>query len=191
VIADVFGPVGAKLLDGLVLPEPYAARLASQRRILAALTAEVTTVEAQTAQRLADNPEYRALLTINGIGPVMAAIFVAEIGDVHRFHNADQLACWAGLTTRVDSSDARTRRGHVSKQGSRLLRWAAVEGCQRAREPYLAQRRRAIVARRGKGAQHIATVAAARHLIKVVYYTMRDGHARCLDGQPATVPAAS
>jgi transposase len=97
----------------------------------------------------------------------LAAIFVAEIGDITRFGSADQLACWAGLTTRVDSSDTRTRRGHVSKQGSRLLRWAAVEGCQRAREPYLAQRRRAIIARRGMGAQHIATVAAARHLMKV------------------------
>ena len=92
------------------------------------------------------------------------------------------------MTTRVDSSDKRTRYGHVSKQGSRLLRSAAVEGCQRAREPYLVNKRRAVIERRGKGAQHIATVAAARHMIKVVYYTMRDGHARCLD---APVPAAS
>ena len=49
-------------------------------------------------------------------------------------------------------------------------------------------KQRAIIERRGKGAQHIATVAAARHMIKVVYYTMRDGHARCLDAPP---PAAS
>ncbi len=101
-------------------------------------------------RRLKDNPEYRALLTIGGVGPVMAAIFVAEIGDVHRFATADQLACWAGFTTRVDSSDKKTRYGHVSKQGSRLLRWAAVEGCQRAREPYLAGKRRDIIDRRGK-----------------------------------------
>jgi hypothetical protein len=133
-------------LDALVLPEPYASRLASQRRILAALTAEITLLEVETANRLKDNSEYRSLLTIDGIGPVLAGIFVAEIGDVHRFSSADQLACWAGLTTRLDSSDAKTSRGHVSKQGSRLLRWAAVE---RAREPYLAERRRAIVARRG------------------------------------------
>jgi len=187
-IADMFGPVGTKMLDALELPEPYASRVASQRRILAALTAEVVRLEIETARRLKDNTEYRALLTIAGVGPVMAAIFVAEIGDVHRFATADQLACWTGLTTRVDSSDKKTRYGHVSKQGSRLLRWAAVEGCQRAREPYLADKRRAIIQRRGRGAQHIATVAAARHMIKVVYYTMRDGHARCLDA-PLPVPA--
>ena len=75
----------------------------------------------------------------------------------------------------------------MSKQGSRLLRWAAIEGCRHAREPYLVDKRRAIIERRGKAAQHIATVAAARHLLKVVFYTMRDGHARCLDAPlPAT-----
>ena len=187
-IADIFGPVGAKILDGLVLPEPYASRVASQRRILAALSTEITALEVETAHRCKDITEYRSLLTINGVGPLMAGIFVAEIGDVHRFTGPDQLACWAGLTTRVDSSDKRTRYGHVSKQGSRLLRWAAIEGCQRAREPYLVNKRREIIARRGKGAQHIATVAAARHLMKIVYYTMRDGHARCLD---APTPAPS
>jgi len=119
-IADVFGPIGTKMLDALVLPEPYASRVASQRRILAALSAEIAVVEVETANRLKDNREYRALLTIGGIGPVLASIFVAEVGDVHRFTSADQLACWAGLTTRVDSSDTKTRRGHVSKQGSRL-----------------------------------------------------------------------
>jgi len=188
VVADIFGPVGARILDGLVLPEPYASRVASQRRILATLSTEIVRLEVETGRRLKDNPQYRALLSLNGVGPVMAAIFVAEIGDVHRFASADQLACWTGLTTRVDSSDKHTRYGHVSKQGSRLLRWAAVEGCQRAREPYLVNKRRAIIERRGKGAQHIATVAAARHMIKIVYYTMRDGHARCLD---APIPAAS
>jgi hypothetical protein len=65
---------------------------------------------------------------------------------------------------------------------------AAVEGCQRAREPYLVAKLRAIIERRGKGAQHIATVAPAWHMIKVVYYTMRDGHARCLT-PPLPVPA--
>jgi len=186
-IADVFGPVGTTMLDALVLPEPYAARVASQRRIMSLLSTEIVALEVETARRLKDNPEHRALLTIGGVGPVMAAIFVAEIGDVHRFATADQLACWAGLTTRVDSSDRRTRYGHVSRQGSRLLRWAAVEGCQRAHEPYLAGKRRDLIARRGTRATHIATVATARHMMKVVYYTMRDGHARCLDAPlPAT-----
>jgi hypothetical protein len=47
------------------------------------------------------------------------------------------------------------------------------------------------VGRRGKSAQHIATVATARHLIRIVYDTMRDGHARCLDGPTHATQAAA
>jgi hypothetical protein len=42
--------------------------MASQRRILAVLTAEITLVEVETATRLKDNREYRALLSIKGSG---------------------------------------------------------------------------------------------------------------------------
>jgi transposase len=47
-----------------------------------------------------DDPGYRALLTIAGIGPVFASCFVAEIGDVHRFASPQALVSWAGLTPR-------------------------------------------------------------------------------------------
>lgn len=116
-ISDIFGPVGSKMLDALVLPEPYASRVASQRRIMATLSTEIAGLEVETVRRLKDDPEYRALLTINGVGPVMAAIFVAEIGDVHRFATADQLACWdrahdaGGLLGQEDPLRARVQAG--------------------------------------------------------------------------------
>ena len=62
---------------------------------------------------------------ISGVGPVLGAIFVAEIGDVHRFPAAPQLCSWAGLTPSHHESDTTVRRGHITKQGSRLVRWAA------------------------------------------------------------------
>jgi hypothetical protein len=54
-IADVVAPVGTRVLDALVLAEPYASRLASQCRILMVLTAEITALEVETANRLTDN----------------------------------------------------------------------------------------------------------------------------------------
>jgi transposase len=179
-LGDLFGPGGKKLLDSLDLPEPYASRVASQRRLLLMLDNEIEMVEHEIHHRLSDEATYQALLRIKGIGPTFAAIFIAEIGDVHRFGSAHQLACWAGLTPRVYASDTKTRRGHISKQGSRLLRWAAIEACQRSCEPYVAQHRQRIRDRRGKTVTQISKVAAARKLLRVVYYTMRDGHARCL-----------
>jgi transposase len=183
-LGDMFGLGGQRLLDALELPEPYASRVECQRRLLKLLQDEIVDLEIRIHRRLKDDEQYQALLRIRGIGPITAAIFLAEIGDVHRFPSADALACWVGLTPRHDESDLKVRRGHISKQGSRLLRWALIESCQRLREPQIAEVRRRIIARRGKKATNIAKVAAARKLCHVVYYTLRDGQAQCL--QPAT-----
>ena len=62
---------------------------------------------------------------------MLAAVFVAEIGDVARFARPEQLASWAGLTPKHHESDTTVHRGRITKQGSRLVRWAAVEAVQR------------------------------------------------------------
>ena len=68
--------------------------------------------------------------TIPGVGPVLGAVFVAEIGDVPRFPGPAQLTCWAGLTPKHHESDTTVHRGRITKQGSRLVRWAAIESVQ-------------------------------------------------------------
>ena len=47
------------------------------------------------------------------------------------FPNPEALSSWAGLTPRHRESDTKVARGHVTKQGSRLLRWALIEAIQR------------------------------------------------------------
>ena len=54
---------------------------------------------------------------------MLAAVIVAEIGDIRRFPGPGQLRSWAGLTPRHYESDLKVIRGHVTKQGSRMLRW--------------------------------------------------------------------
>lgn len=172
-LRNIFGVGGQEFLDGLALPEPYATGVASQRRMLLLVENEIADTEIRVHRLLKDDPGYQALCALRGIGTIFAAIFIAEIGDVHRFGSADGLACWAGLTPRHDESDTHLRRGHISKQGSRLLRWALVEAVQRNGEPWVLQTRDRILARRGKEAKQIAKVAAARKLLHVVYYTLR------------------
>jgi hypothetical protein len=77
-------------------------------------------------------------------------------------------------------------RGRVSKQGSRMLRWALAEAIQRA--PAGTRPRQvkdAIIARRGPEARGIAKTAAARVLLTQVFYGMRDGHIRRAISQAA------
>src|ERR1700756_6040214 len=68
-----------------------------------------------------------------------------------------QLGSWAGLTPRHYESDTKVIRGHVTKQGSRTLRWAVTEAIQR--QPAGTRPRQVkdgIIARRGKEARNIA-----------------------------------
>ncbi|MFR9780958.1 transposase, partial [Micromonospora sp. MS34] len=88
-----------------------------------------------------------------------------------------QLCSWAGLTPRHRESDTKIRRGRITKQGSTLVRWAAVEAVQRVRRGPIAATRARIGEHRGA---NIGKVAAARKLLTLVYYGLRDGHICCL-----------
>jgi transposase len=126
-----------------------------------------------------------------GLGPVLAAVAVAEIGDISRFRSPGQLCSWAGLTPRHRESDIKVARGHITKQGSPILRWAMVEGVQHqpAGSPPRELKER-ITDRRGKEARNIAKAAAARKLLTCVFYAMRDGEVRSLAARSRALEAA-
>jgi len=173
----LWGAKGGALLDGAELAPAFRRRIESLRGLIEAIDAEVVALNAEIADWLADDVGYRAIMAIKGVGPVLGGVFVAEIGDVSRFPGPDHLASWAGLTPRHHESDTTVRRGGITKQGSRLVRWAAVEAISRARDTTVAPLYARVAARRGV---NVARVAAARKLLHLVYYGLRDGEIRCL-----------
>jgi transposase len=181
---DMFGPGGNAQLDALDLPMGYSCRLESLRDLIRNYDREVTALDRRITARLVDHPGFHAIQAISGVGPVLAAVFVAEIGDVTRFPSPDRLCSWAGMTPKHRESDTKVHRGAITKQGSRLLRWAAIEAISKnhagggIKDAY-----RRIALRRGR---NIARVAAARRLLTLVYYGLRDGEIRCL-AQPVEV----
>ena len=179
-MTDLFGLAGTELLDNLTIPDVYRGRIGSLRRLLADVEFEIDRYSGLARARLALDPGYRAVQTIPGIGATLAAVFVAEIGDVHRFASPDKLTCWAGLTPKHHESDSTVHRGRVTKQGSRLVRWAAVEAVKRVTpDTRIGQVRDRVAARRGR---NVGTVAAAREQLRLVFYALRDGEVRCLAG---------
>ena len=177
-MSDLFGVEGTALLDRLRLPAPYAARIASLRRLMDDLDFEIDLFENLVRGRLRTDPGYVAVQQIPGIGPILGAVFVAEVGDVTRFATAPQLACWAGLTPKHHESDTHVHRGRITKQGSRLVRWAAVESVKRiGPHSKVGALRDRVADRRGK---NIGAVAAARQQVEYVFYALRDGHVRAL-----------
>ncbi len=177
-MSDLFGVAGRELLDTCQLGEAYAVRIESLRDVIEVVSGEIAMLGGRIEEWLADDGGYVAIQAIPGVGPVLAAVFVAEIGDIARFASARHLCSWAGLVPTHHESDTKVRRGHITKQGSRLVRWAAVEAVarQRGATPIQVHHHR-VADRRGK---NIARVAAARKLLTLVYWGLRDGEIRCL-----------
>jgi transposase len=177
-VSDLFGVSGRDLLDRARLSPACRARVDSAARVIDLLDFEVDLFARLTASRLRGHPGYTAIQAIPGVGPTLAAVFVAEIGEVSRFPGPAQLASWAGLTPKHHESDTKVHRGRITKQGSRLVRWAAVEAVQRVgKHTRLGQYRDRVAERRGR---NIGVVAAARELTGLVYYGLRDHQVRCL-----------
>jgi transposase len=175
---DMFGPGGQRQLDEMRLADVYVVRVESLRDLIEVYDREVGMLERKIHARLRGDPGYRAIQAIHGVGRTIAAILVAEIGDVHRFRSAEALCSWAGLTPRHRESDTKTVRGPITKQGSKLVRWALIEAVSRYHGgPKLAGDFRRIAERRGKNK---ARVAVARKVLTLVYYGLRDGEIRCL-----------
>jgi transposase len=180
-MTDLFGVGGTELLDSCELAHAYRVRVESLRALIELFDREVAMLEREVSRELADHAGYQAIQAVPGVGPLFSAVFTAEIGDVTRFRTPAQLASWAGLTPKHHESDTTVRRGPITKQGSRLVRWAAVEAAQRqAAGTKLRADFTRITANHGDtaGARKIARVAVARKIVTLVFYGLRDGTIR-------------
>ncbi len=177
-VNDLWGLAGTAYLDSLQLGDGYHIRIESLRDLVEHCNREIAMLERVIHQRLRDHAGYRAIQAIDGVGPVLAAIFVTEIGDVTRFPNPEALCSWAGLTPKHRESDTKAHRGRITKQGSVLVRWGVIETVAGGHGgPKLKADYQRIATRRGV---RIARVAVARKLLTLVYFGLRDGEVRCL-----------
>ena len=87
--SDLFGPGGRRLLADAPLDGPFRARVNALCRLVDAIDFEIDAVTGPVRARLHDHRGYRAIQTIPGVGAVLAAVFVAEVGQVHRFAGPD------------------------------------------------------------------------------------------------------
>jgi transposase len=177
--SDLFGRGGRAFLAGLPLRAPQRRRLASLLALIDAFEQELAGAASEIERLARTDPRVDVLTQLPGIGRYTALLVIAEVGDVGRFPGPRQLCSYAGLAPVVRSSDAKTRLGHISRQGSPHLRWALVEAAQhasRANWPLRASFEQ-IARRRGR---KVAKVALARKLLTLCYYGLRDGEIRCL-----------
>ena len=115
------------------------------------------------------------ITTITGIGSVLGASIVSEIGNISRFERANQLVAYAGLDTRIkQSGDFSATNTKLSKRGSPYLRrsiWLAATVAA-FKDPALSIYYQGLRAR-GK-AHGTAIGAVARKLTNIIFAVLRD-----------------
>lgn len=148
-----------------------AARLVSVRARIAQIEAELVSVAAPL-------PVSARLRTIPGVGPTVAAILLAEIGDIAWYTQFSQLRKLAGLDIQRVQTGQWAGTARISKAGRPLLRWALYQAALGAcRTPGWRARREALIAKRA-GDRHAffkATVELAAKLLRLVWGVWRSG----------------
>lgn len=72
-------------------------------------------------------PVCQRLMSVPGVGPIVAAAYVATIDDPHRFESSTQVGDYLGLVPSVYQSGDTEYRGRITKEGDAMLRWLLVE----------------------------------------------------------------
>src|SRR5213595_3129934 len=130
--SNLLRPPGLRWAAALQLSEHARLQVDSLLSVMAALEAQLDTVDAELRRFARADERCQALQSIYGIGPILACHLLAEIGEARRFRHADQITRLAGVDPVVDESGETRRRGHLAKAGSPQLRWALVEAAVHA-----------------------------------------------------------
>ena len=173
-VSDLFGLEGRKLLDRRHIPDPWRETVDASLYLIDYLESEIAAIERELRSSGAEHPYVPLLLTVPGIGWVLAFTIAAEIGDITRFPSAKKLVGYTGLCPRVRQSGDSDRRGPLSKQGPRYLRWAMLEATMHAlRHPTYRERYQRNKQRLGKqrGAR-VAQVDLARKLTEAIWHML-------------------
>lgn len=110
--------------------EEYAREVQRQSQRLSEASEHVETLAPKTKSCAV---LYAWLQSMRGVGPIVAASIVAEIGDLRRFGTASQLMSYVGLVPSERSSGPAVRRGSITKAGNPHVRWKLIESAWQAR----------------------------------------------------------
>jgi transposase len=174
-LMDRIGDLKRKVLSVGVVWLADAARLEMRCLIeqIQFLEEQIAQLDAQLEQLLAQADQY--LTTIPGLGPVLAATILGEIGDVYRFPALEQLLAYVGIDPTVhENGQFGATQMHMSKRGSPYLRRAMLAPSHRARQhdPEL----RAYYRKKKPEGKHHNTVIGAlcRKLLAHIYVILRE-----------------
>jgi len=127
---ELFGQEGREFLADEELPLSVADRhiIEADLNVIETLDQQIDRLREEIDEIAASWEETQLLMTIPGIGPVLAVTIAAELGQIDRFDNKKEVVSYAGLDPRVRQSGEKETTDSITKEGPPVLRWALGQG---------------------------------------------------------------
>ena len=169
---DLFGSHGRAWMSALALPDPDGKLLKSDLEILDAIQSHVRQTEKWIDETLKANPMIPLLLTLPGVGKILAALIALEMDTVDRFISPEKLCAYSGLANSTYSSGGKTFHGGLIPSCNHHLRYAFIEAAWTAVRvsPYFQAFYSRLKYRVGS---HDAIGAVARKLCEITYFCLK------------------
>jgi transposase len=164
---------GQQWASALALPAPARASVDAMLAIIRAVDEQIELLDRELRRLARSDRRLQALCAIFGVGPLLAAHILAELGDVKRFRRPRQVVRLSGLDPVVSESADVRRRGRLSKQGSPELRWALAEAAHHACQQRSPDHALYTSAKQRRGTQR-ATLTVARKIARRAYHILND-----------------
>jgi transposase len=173
-VSDLFGHAGRLLLDRLQIPDPWRRNVNASLELIDDLEVQIAQLTVELRRQGADHRYIPLLVTAPGFGWINAYTVASEIGDIKRFASPTKLCGYTGLCPRVYQSGNTDRRGPISKQGSRYLRWALFEAALHAcNHPVYAERYQRTKQRLGRQrGPKVAQIDLSRKLTEAIWHML-------------------
>ncbi len=177
-VSDLFGVGGRALLRQRLPLLPGHTAYATEHLLeqVESLDRQVDGFEHRMTTVFKPTPAIQLLMTLPGVGLILAVLIALEVGDVARFATAEKLAAYAGTTPRVHASGGKTRYGRLRPDVNRYLKWAFVEAAnaiciarRRAPQRHVSRLYERVARRKGHPK---AIGAVARHLAEATYWML-------------------
>ena len=145
------------------MPEPWRGNITASVELIDDLERQIAEINRRLREGHAEHRYVPLLMSVTGIGWVLAFTIAAEIGEIERFPSPEKLTGYTGLCPRVNQSGDKDRRGPLTKHGPTYLRWALLEATMHALQATPPTPQRYQRNKRRLGKQRGAKVAQSRH----------------------------
>ena len=134
---------------------------------------QIKMIEKAVRKRVKLRKSFEYLLTVPGIGEILAVTIMLEVGDIARFARVGNFSSYARCVSSQKLSDGKKKGQGNRKNGNRYLAWAFVEASHHARR--YNERLGSYYQRKcAKRNQAVATKAVCNKLARACYYIIRD-----------------